>query len=229
MLTEKILKRISLMTGVSLLIMAVIAPIALFMGLNPVYVTNDAAQTLNNLLGANNPLGWIGVLFIVTVLLDVFISWGVYMIFKGENQPLAVLTAWIRLLYSGILSMATVPMFMASKMVQTVPTMNGQTDTQQVAVQVLQQLDTFKMTWDVGLVLFGVHLVLLGVLIFRSRQFNKILGILVSLAGSAYFIDSLGKFLVTDYGLSLASYLFFGEVLFIGWLIWRGIVGFKAA
>ena len=134
MLTEKILKRISLMTGLSLLIMAVIAPIALFMGLNPVYAANDAVQTLNNLLGANNPLGWI-----------------------------------------------------------------------------------------------GVHLLLLGVLIFRSRQFNKILGILVSLAGSAYFIDSLGQFLVPDYGLSLASYLFFGEVLFIGWLIWRGIVGFKAA
>ena len=208
---------------------AVIAPIALFMGLNPVYAANDAVQTLNNLLGANNPLGWIGVLFIVIVLLDVFISWGVYMIFKGENQPLAVLTAWIRLLYSGVLSMATVPLFMASKMVQAVPTMTGQTETQQVAVQVLQQLDTFQMTWDVGLVLFGVHLLLLGVLIFRSRQFNKILGILVSLAGSAYFIDSLGKFLVPDYSLSLASYLFFGEVLFIGWLIWRGIVGFKAA
>ena len=43
-------------------------------------------------------------------------------------------------------------------------------------------------------IFFGLHLALLGYLIFKSGYIPRILGILLAIAGLGYLIDYLGKF-----------------------------------
>jgi hypothetical protein len=56
-------------------------------------------------------------------------------------------------------------------------------------------LDLHAHGYDLGLILFGLHCVLLGYLIFRSRYMPKVLGGLVVAAGFVYLIGSYTRFL----------------------------------
>jgi len=47
--------------------------------------------------------------------------------------------------------------------------------------QVLLQLNLYQYGW--GLVIFGIHLVLLGYLVYRSRYIPRVLGVLLALVG----------------------------------------------
>jgi Domain of unknown function (DUF4386) len=51
-------------------------------------------------------------------------------------------------------------------------------------------LHTFRYDWSMSLVLFDIHLVLLGYLIFRSRYIPWIIGILLVIDGLGWVIDS---------------------------------------
>lgn len=224
---DKTLRKTSLLTAMSLLIMAIIAPFAVFMGLEPNLVQGDDIQTLSNLMMKSNTIGWVGAIFVAIAILDIVISWGVYVIHRSENQPLAVLTGWLRLLYSGVLFMATIPLFMASDAIKGLAS-NSTTETFARSAEYIGRLiDGFQMTWDVGLILFGLHLITLGILVFRSKQFNRFIGANVVIAGLAYFIDSLFVTLSYEFPITFAEYFFYGEVLLMVWLFYRGFKGFK--
>jgi hypothetical protein len=49
-----------------------------------------------------------------------------------------------------------------------------------------------------------------------------VLGILVAIASLGYLIDSFGGFLSASYDANVAVFTFPGEVLLMGWLLWRG-------
>ncbi len=53
--------------------------------------------------------------------------------------------------------------------------------------------------WQVSLVLFGLHLVLLGWLGYTSHLVPKVIAVLLVVAGAGYLVDSFGYLLVTDY------------------------------
>jgi hypothetical protein len=99
--------------------------------------------------------------------------------------------------------------------------------TDQLNAQALLSITAFKNGWDIGLVIFGLHLLVLGYLAFKSGFIPKWLSVLIVIAGLGYIVDSFGKFLVPIYNLSLAKFTFVGEALLIIWLLWIGIKGFE--
>lgn len=99
-------------------------------------------------------------------------------------------------------------------------------ETNQVYAQVMLSLDAFKNSWDLGLVLFGIHLLVLGYLAFQSGYVPRFLGILVVIAGLGYLTDGFGKFLSPNYSVTISMFTFIGEALLIFWLLWRGYKGF---
>lgn len=60
-------------------------------------------------------------------------------------------------------------------------------------------LGEFNAMWLVGLATFGVHLVLLGWLVVRSRWVTKILGYVLVAAGVAYILDTVAHGLLANY------------------------------
>ena len=76
--------------------------------------------------------------------------------------------------------------------------------------------------------IFGLHLLGLGYLLFRSAHFPRFLGVLVAIAGGGYLADSFVTILVPDYAMSIGAFTFVGEALLILWLFWRAIKGFPS-
>ena len=68
-----------------------------------------------------------------------------------------------------------------------------------------------------------MHLVLVGVLCWRSDVVPRVVGGLVAVAGAAYAVDSVGVLLSESYDADLAAYLFVGEVALMLWLLWWGL------
>jgi len=87
----------------------------------------------------------------------------------------------------------------------------------------------FEDKWSLGLIIFGLHLVLLGVLVFDIKIENKIVSIILILAGFSYFlINTLYNFL-PQFDLTtkviegfLVIPMTVGELGFAIWVLIRG-------
>ena len=94
---------------------------------------------------------------------------------------------------------------------------------------VVAALERFEWTWDLGLAVFGAHLVLTGVLAWLVGGTGpKVIGVLVGIAGLGYLVDGIGMAFVDGYTLELALYTFVGELALMGWLFVRAFARPKA-
>jgi hypothetical protein len=81
----------------------------------------------------------------------------------------------------------------------------------QLNADVMLSLQVFDDGWAIGLVFFGIHLVILGYLFFKSDYVPRILGIVLAIAGAAYATDSFGRFLLPNHTLDLATFVGWGR------------------
>ncbi len=81
--------------------------------------------------------------------------------------------------------------------------------------------ERFQAVWDAGLLLFGVHLLLVGLAAVRAASVPTWIGVLVLVAGAGYAVDAT-LVALTPGGFSVATVTFVGEVVLAIWLISRG-------
>jgi hypothetical protein len=92
----------------------------------------------------------------------------------------------------------------------------------------MASIASFDSGWDMSLAIFGLHLVGLGYLLFKSVDFPRFLGVLVVVAGVGYVADTFARILVSDFEFNISLFTFVGEALLIFWLLWRAIKGFPS-
>jgi hypothetical protein len=92
----------------------------------------------------------------------------------------------------------------------------------QLHAQALLGINAFNDLWMVGLGLFGLHLILLGYLAYRSGYAPRLLAVLIAVAGLGYLIDSFGVVLSQGSWTAVGSFTFLGEFLLALWLVIRG-------
>ncbi len=84
------------------------------------------------------------------------------------------------------------------------------------------KIQSFQDIWQIGLAAFGLHLVVLGLLSWRSTYVPRWLAVLLVVAGAGYLADSFGTVLSADRAGGIATVTFVGEPLFLVWLLVRG-------
>jgi len=218
----------ALVGGISLLLMAILAPIAIFGMLQGVFASGDMATTVNAVMDSGAKLRIAIALLLVVVILDVLVAWALYVVMEPVKRSISLLTAWFRLVYAGIFAVAVSSLLPLPGYHGGSALTNG-LSTGQLYLNMMASYHAFENIWNLGLVLFGVHLLLLGYLTLKSVDFPGFLGYLVILSGAGYFVDGVGKILIPDYGLGIAAYTFIGEVLLIVWLFMRAFSGFKGS
>ena len=82
-------------------------------------------------------------------------------------------------------------------------------------------ITAFNDIWYVGQFLFGLHLLLIGYLAYRSGYVPRLLGVLLVIAGLGYATDSLGAVLSLGSWTDISSFTFIGEFLLALWLLIR--------
>lgn len=214
--------------GVSYLLIFVLAIFANFIVVGGMVDTGDAAATFANVADSEVVFRLGLIAFLVVFLLDVAVAWALWVLFKGISRELSRVTAWFRLVYTVFLGMGLVFFFAVLQLVSGASWL-GAFDQGQLDAQVLLAFDAFNAAWLIGLAAFGVHLMLLGYLIVRSRVAPKVLGAVLAIAGAAYIIDTVAHGLLANYTdyeslflviVALPSVV--GELWFTFWLLVRG-------
>ncbi len=200
----------AIVAGTGLLAMAIIAALSNFGALENLIVRGDAAANAENLIrsAALFRLGAFGL--ITAAILDVLVAWGLYIVLRGINRDLSLLAAWFRLAYAGVFLFSIMHLFAA---VRTAP---------ENPAAALALIGRFDESWQAGLTVFGLHLIVLGALLWRTGGFSRLVAFLLALAGAGYVFDGTVTLLGLNVTHSVSGYTFIGEIVFIVWLFIRG-------
>jgi hypothetical protein len=219
----------ALIAGLGLLIMAIIAFFANFFVLEGLIVPDDAAKTVSNIM-ANEMLFRFGIAsFIVVLICDVLVAWALYVFLKPVNQSLSLLAACFRLVYTAIFGVVLLQLSNALQWLQGAAHISA-ISVEQLQAQVMVSLESFNYGWQIGLVFFGCHLLVLGYVVMKSSYVPKVLGVLLLIAGFAYTLDGFAHFLLPNYAnyetlflLMVAVPAIIGELSLCFWLLFKGV------
>jgi hypothetical protein len=201
----------AVVAGIGLLAMAVIAAVSNFGVIQNLTVPGDPSATATNLVDSATRfrLGAVGLILVAA--LDVVVAWGLYVALRSVNPSVSLFGAWFRLAYAAIFAAVINNLFGALRAAPLDP------------ARALFLIESFNQGWQIGMVLFGVHLGIVGALLWhRPGVFSRIVAVLLIIAGAGYLVDGLGTLLSPAYALELGMYTFAGEVVFILWLLIRG-------
>ena len=215
------IRKASALAGIGLLVMSALAGFANFAVLEGLVTHGDAARTARDIMASEGMfrLG-IGSWFLV-VALDVVVAWALFRVFRPVSAGISMLAAWFRLVYAGVLMVAITELVGALGLLsdqQYLAVFNAD----QLHAQALLRIETFTEIWDAGLVLFGLHLLVIAYLAYRSGYVPKILGVLLGIAGVGYTFDGLAAVLFQGLSTKISSFTFIGEFLLALWLVIRG-------
>lgn len=153
------------------------------------------------------------------VLLDLLVAGSLHGFLREVHPRLSALTALIRVVYAFVLLAAVAHLVEALALVETAAP----------PAEVLRALQRFETVWSQGLILFGFHLLGLGLLIIRDKGIPSFFGGLLLFAGCCYTGIHLAKIVLPGYTQQLASIemivslpMGLGEIGFAFWLLFRG-------
>jgi Domain of unknown function (DUF4386) len=201
------------------------APLRLMYIPNKLFVTGNAAATANNIRAHETlfRLGIAGDLFCGVAL--IFLVLALYRLFKGVDQHLAVLVVIV----GGVLPSA-IDFFNVLNDAAALMLARG---ADFLSVFSMPQRDALAMLFlrlhhqevVAAEILWGLWLLPLGILAYRSRFMPRFLGIWLVINGFAYIASSFAGLLFPQYEQMVSNFLFpalFGELAFMLWLVIKG-------
>jgi hypothetical protein len=209
-------RKLALITAWSLILMAIIAGFSL----GYAYSTFNQPEQIDILKDhVQNSLGLyrtmvIGV--ILVIILDFIVSYTLYKYFIEEDRRIALMSGVLRVAYTFVFALAT---YYMSKNLNIAELTNQTVNT---------NLSLFQSIWSGGLIVFGVHLVLIGVLMKWHKRIPKILWYFTLLAGVSYVEVHLLKSVNPNSAFAntlemiLALPMAIGEIGLAIWLLVRG-------
>lgn len=209
----------SLTAGISLVLMAALAGVGVFAAIGGLVTPGDATQTLAD-IRASEDLFRLGIASLIGVVaLDVVVAWALHRVFRPVHPGASLLAAAFRLVYSGVFLVAIAELLGVLRLLGPEPHLAA-LGPDLIQTQVMLQIDAFHDIWATGLVLFGLHLLIVGYLAYRAVVLPRFLAILVAIAGLGYVFDSLAAVLTIN-APEVSTTTFAGEVLLALWLLTR--------
>ncbi len=210
-------RNLAVLIGIALLLMAILAAFSAT-AISGMFVLGNSSLTALNVVNHFSNftaaiMAWFGIL-----LLDIFVSVGIYKYYKKEHPKQASITGFLRLIYSLFLGFS---IFQLLKVTVATP-----------ALSIYSALNTFNRIWSWGLIAFGLHLIALGILFNNEggkKWVNYTIKTLLMLAGLGYIIINVG-ILMSPNPIAFKALLqsiflipmIFGEVFFALWMLVKG-------
>lgn len=211
----------ALIAGISLLGSVIAAPFAELYVFPKLVVPYEAAITAKNIIAHQSLFTAAIFAYLFTFICDIVLAWALYILLKPVNKQLSKLTAWFRLVYTIIALVALNNLITAFRLLTTTE-YSKLFKRDQLEALVMIYLRAFKNHWYFGIILFGVHLLFLGYLVYKSKYIPKILGVLLIITGLGYLLTTLRPYLFPGIHIDFAQYTFYGELVFMLWLLIRG-------
>lgn len=175
-------------------------------------VPDDAAATATNIVSQEGLFRLGLVADLIAFILDAIISVMFYQMFRPFNKTLAMVSSALRLVaHPAIASLNLLNHYLALEVLGGSDYLNA-FDAGQLQSLSLLLMDAHRNGYLIAGAFFGAHCFLLGLLIYQTNMIPKLLGILMIVAATGYWMETFGNF------------LFPGNE---GWLAW--VVGICAA
>ncbi|MCL2667021.1 MAG: DUF4386 domain-containing protein, partial [Micrococcales bacterium] len=153
----------------------------------------------------------IGLLTVNTVA-DLVVFWGLYYFLRPAGRALSLLALLFGVAHTVVMTGAV------TNLTNLLHMASSDLPAEAFAAQVATETDAFAWAWQAGMVMFGVHLLLRGWLLFAAGYMKKVLGIVMWVVAAGYLVDGFGQILVAGYtGSNPVGWL---EVALPVWLIW---------
>ena len=214
------LRQAAMITGITYLLNPVTFAEAYAM---PHLVVPDAAQTMANMAAHPHLFSAAVLSYFFSLLGDVVFAWSLYVLLAPVNRALSLLASFLQLVYAAV-SLAAVSGLGLLYRLLVIPEYSKHVNASELPVRGMLLLGGFRSGWGLGLILFGLHLVLVGWLIARSTYLPKWLGWLLFLDGWVWVVDNLSVYLFPNAALGFLNVFFVAELIFMVWLLgwgWR--------
>jgi hypothetical protein len=219
--SDRSLRTPALVAGVGLLVLAVLSAWANFGVVEALVTETDPATTARDILASESIFRIGTVALLLVAILDIVVAWALGAFFAPVHRGVSAVAAWLRAVYGGVFMIAIIQLAGALNVLEDIGTSTA-FSTEQLQAEALGRIESFHLMWDAGLLIFGLHLVLLGYLAYRSTYVPRLLGVLLVVAGLGYLIDSFGMLLAPGSLPEVALYTFIGEALLLVWLLVKG-------
>jgi hypothetical protein len=189
------------------------------------YVSGDAAATVNNILGSERVFRLAILSNLITTICFLLLANSLYKLFKSVDKDLVRLMvifiiASVPLAYVELLKFG--PILLSSKV-------SYQSAFEPAQVQALSQvfLDLYNQGFYISFIFYGLWMFPLGMLVFKSGSgyIPKVLGVLLIVGCFGYLFRFLTFFLALNYEAISSQWMtitIIGEVLCILWLLFIG-------
>ena len=160
------------------------------------------------------------VCYLVNLIGDILIAWALFYLVAPVSRALAFLMSGFQLIYATVALAATLDLITVTRILHT-PAYLTAFGPAALHAQIDLLMHSFRYGFAFSLVLFGVHLGLLGYLIVRSGYIPWVVGVLVTIAGAGYVLNGVSEYVFPDVYFGWLPYAFAGELALVLWLwIW---------
>lgn len=187
---------------------------------------NNAAVTATNILASEFWYRFGFVSELLMLICDVGVTPILFILLKEANYNLSILSTFFRLSSITILAVTALSHYAALSFLKKPDFLDVITGDQLNAFALL----TIKMHgtgYNISLLFFGFHLIVLGFIIFTTAIFPKFLGVLLLIGGACYILNSLVWFLFPAFVSVIYPAILIpcalGEWIFCFWLLIKGI------
>jgi hypothetical protein len=189
-------------------------------------INGDAAATARNILASEQMYRFGIIADLLTLICTIVLSLIFYILFKQVNKNISLLALIFSIIASAV---------MALNLLNQIAPLLLLHDTSYLDAFSIKQLQTLSLFflklqsqgYGISLLLFAFYFPIIGYLVYKSNFLPRILGIIYTLAGVGYLINSLGMFLHPHLAGLLFPYVllpaFIGETSMSLWLIFKGV------
>ena len=190
-----------------------------FLVIDSLIVPGDAVTTASNVIASESlfRLGIASWIFVLSA--DAVVAWALYVLLRPASSSLSLLAAWFRLVFVAIFGINQLNLFIVLQLARD-------SDYAQVALF----LDVYNYGTHISFVFFGIHILILGYLVFKSDYIPRILGVLLMVASLGYIVDSFANFLSSSYASNEVAFILIvavpaviSELSLTLWLLFKGV------
>lgn len=212
-------------SGILYLLIAVCGGFAFFAGYEDLMVAGDATATANNIMRSEMTfrLGIMGdsLLILGEIVLTVLL----YILFKPVNKTLSMVAAFSRFAMTAMIGMNVLNKLIVLQLLSGAGYLAvfDQAQLHALVLVFLQAYGDGSLIWGV---FFGLHLCVIGYLIFKSTFLPSFLGALFIFGSFGYFLNSFGLFVLPQYD-GIYSVIILAtapaELSLVFWLLFKGV------
>ena len=217
-------KKTARLAGFLWLLMFVFGPIAQIIR-DKLFIASDMEATSHN-IRANEFLFRIGfVSDLIMMIIFVLLPLVLYKLLSEVNKNLSIIMVIFVMLGTSINMINLLNEFAALHLLSGAEYLSVFTDAQLQAKAMLSY-DLYLHGYEIANIFFGLWLIPLGLLVYKSEFLPKVLGILLIIGGSGLLINVFVHFLFPSYmivNIILLVPQTLAEILFTLWILIRGI------